>query len=107
MYMCSTVITLCLGITLNCLESLYTQPGMLVYSRTRPVLRLQGLSLRATSFVSYLALRKVFNTSERVHNPPLHLKFATVCGGRGRALRSFRYLLRGSWAEGGEHPHCR
>ena len=80
--MCRNVITLCLGITLNCLESLYTRPGTFIYSRTRPVLRLAEV-INTSHSLSYLALWKIFNTSEHVHKPPLllHLKSAggTVC----------------------------
>lgn len=46
--MCRNVITLCLGITLNCLESLYTRPGTFIYSRTRPVTGLKSVAHEAS-----------------------------------------------------------
>lgn len=69
--MCRNVITLCLGITLNCLESLYPRPGTLIYSRTRPAVRPKRSRLRVTSVRSYL-------TAECAGNPELHFESAEV-----------------------------
>lgn len=68
--MCRNVITLCLGITLNCLESLYTQPGTLIYSRTRLVIRSKRLLLPVTSFENYLLHQNMFITRYCIENLP-------------------------------------
>lgn len=78
--MCRNVITLCLGITLNCLESLYTRPGTLIYSRTRLVIRPKRLLLPVTSFENYLLHQNMFITRYCIENLP---RWPCVAVGRG------------------------
>lgn len=68
--MCRNVITLCLGITLNCLESLYTRPGTLIYSRTRLVIRPKRLLLPVTSVENCLLHQNMFVTHYCIENLP-------------------------------------
>lgn len=98
--MCRNVITLCLGITLNCLESLYTQPGMLIYSRNRLVIQLKWLLYGVTSLRSCLSLWKlliplnIFVSHHCIYRLPRWL--CVAAGGWGQETSSRAALGGGS-----------